>query len=195
MHITKITLISNHNLAPDREAFAPHLPGHTRTTNPIPLGGAVRQPLLCAGHPRRRNCNVIHPKRLPGYTPCDCGSQYRITHGAQRHGPDRCGSQLRPSGNGPRHTTTPRGCRSCRPRVGLQDHHPPPPLALVHLLLGSPFLTPIDAWNLITARSASLGLECRVTPLLHWLWAHKSAQTGTVGALYNVDLAGAPRLE
>ena len=41
------------------------------------------------------------------------------------------------------------------------------PLALVHLLLGLPFLTPINTWNLISARAESLGMERRVTPLLH----------------------------
>ena len=41
------------------------------------------------------------------------------------------------------------------------------PLALVDLLLGTPFPDPIKAWNLITTRAVYLGLEKRVTPLLH----------------------------
>ena len=44
-------------------------------------------------------------------------------------------------------------------------------LSLVYLLFGSPFLTPINAWNMITARAASMGLERRMLPLLQWLRA------------------------
>ena len=44
------------------------------------------------------------------------------------------------------------------------------PLALVKPLLGSPLLTPINDWNIIYASEASLGLERRVTPFLHWIW-------------------------
>ena len=36
-----------------------------------------------------------------------------------------------------------------------------------------------------------MGLERRVTPLLHWLRAQTSAQTGTVGALSSSNLADA----
>ena len=62
-------------------------------------------------------------------------------------------------------------------------------LSLVHLLLGSPFLTPINAWNLVAARATCLGLEHRVTPLLHWLRAQTSANAEAVDALSRVALA------
>ena len=65
------------------------------------------------------------------------------------------------------------------------------PLDLVHRLLGSPFLTPINAWNLVVSRAAYLGLERRVTPLLHWLWYQMSAHTGAVDAFSSVNLADA----
>ena len=64
------------------------------------------------------------------------------------------------------------------------------PLALFHPLLGSPFLTPINKWNMIITRAESLGLYQRVIPLLQWLRAQMSAHTGTA-ALYSVDLADA----
>ena len=50
------------------------------------------------------------------------------------------------------------------------------PLLLVHPLLRPPFLTPANAWNLIAARAASLGLERRVTPLLQLLMAQTTTQ-------------------
>ena len=65
------------------------------------------------------------------------------------------------------------------------------PLALVHQLLRSPFLTPTNAWNLIPARAVSLGLESRVSPLFHWIRYHIYAHTISVDTLYSVDLVGA----
>ena len=62
-------------------------------------------------------------------------------------------------------------------------------LALVHLLLSSPLLTPINAWNLIAARETSSGLERRMAPILHCLRAHTSAHTEAVNVLSSVDLA------
>ena len=44
-------------------------------------------------------------------------------------------------------------------------------LTLVHPLLRSQFLTPVNACHLISAWANSLILESRVTPLLHWLRA------------------------
>ena len=63
------------------------------------------------------------------------------------------------------------------------------PMALVHPLSRSPFLIPIITWNLIAARSESLGLDRRVTSLLHWLRAQTSAHAEAVDALSSVDLA------
>ena len=65
------------------------------------------------------------------------------------------------------------------------------PLALVHAMLGSPFLNPINAWNIIYARAAYLGLECRVIPLLHWIQAQMSAHAKTIYALSSANLADA----
>ena len=64
-------------------------------------------------------------------------------------------------------------------------------LAKVQPLMRSPFLTPINAWNLIAARAISLGLERGVTPLLHWLWSQRSQHAKAVDALFSVDLSDA----
>ena len=45
------------------------------------------------------------------------------------------------------------------------------PLALFRPLLRSPFLILVNAWNLISARMASMGLGRRVSPFLQWLRA------------------------
>ena len=39
------------------------------------------------------------------------------------------------------------------------------PLSIVHPLMRSKFLTPVNAWNVVAVRTASLVLERRVTPL------------------------------
>ena len=61
-------------------------------------------------------------------------------------------------------------------------------MALVQPFPGSPLLTPINTWNMITTRAASLGLEQRVIPPLQWLWDQTSVHTVTV-TLSSVDLA------
>ena len=62
------------------------------------------------------------------------------------------------------------------------------PLALVHLFLSSSFLISINAWNLIAVRAASLGLEIRVTPLLHLIRSQTSAHAKAVDALPSTAL-------
>ena len=63
------------------------------------------------------------------------------------------------------------------------------PLLMVHPLLRSPFLTPVNALNLVAARAAYLGLEYIVTPLLRWIRDHTSSQAKEIGALGSVDLS------
>ena len=46
------------------------------------------------------------------------------------------------------------------------------PLLLVHPLLKSNLLTPVNAWNLVATREESLGMENRVEPLLHCIRDH-----------------------
>ena len=50
-------------------------------------------------------------------------------------------------------------------------------------------MTPVNVWNLISSRSLSLGLEHRVTPLLHWIRAQTTSQAKAIEALVSVDLS------
>ena len=63
------------------------------------------------------------------------------------------------------------------------------PLSLVHLLMRSKFLTPVNAWNVVAVRMASLVLERIVTPLLYWLRAQTTSQAEAVDALVSVELS------
>ena len=62
------------------------------------------------------------------------------------------------------------------------------PLSLVHLFQRPPFMTPVNAWNLVSARAESLGLERIVTPLSQWIWAQTTTQAEAIEALLSVDL-------
>ena len=124
-----------------------------------------------------------------GTPPHNRGSPGRLAHSVVRTGPDHCGAQCRPRGYGASNDPTHRRRRGLRHGGGLQDHHCPDGLGTP--VVGSPFLTPINTWDMITTREASLRLEHRVIPLLQWLRAQTSAHTGTVSALSKVDLADA----
>ena len=62
------------------------------------------------------------------------------------------------------------------------------PISLVQPLTRSPFLTQVNAWNLVSVRDALSGLENRVAPLLHCLRSQKTSQDEVVEVLVSVDL-------
>ena len=124
-HTPKVTPRSYCDLDPCREAVATHLFGHTLASHKIPMGSAVRHPLLCKSHPIRRQCTSIRQRCLPEYPPHNRGRPVRLDHGVKHPGPNRFGAQRRPSGNEPRSTKTSRGLRRIRHGSGLQDHHRP----------------------------------------------------------------------